>query len=425
MQDKRRDSIALKSIKSMSKNFMLVLLTSCCFAACLQSQRINDKQQIIISLKEFGAKGDGVNDDSPAFNRALIYANRTSKHCVFELENATYLMKSGVMITPNVTFKGAERTIIKAEYQTKSFTLFIAANGEPLYDIYFQNIRFEGYAWKSNLIAIALKKDTKEDSDFENINFTNCHFLHFSHAIIINNTKKLRVKNCFFNNVANCFSSLDNEEIELSDNQISFSKNGFIFVDDIHAANSSVKILNNLITKTTNYPIHFSDVYPPYHTNILIKNNLIVGDTIPYSSKSDGGSADQISIFGSKNVKVIKNRSIAGGDMGITVTRSKKVYISGNICAFNDRAGITIAGGSDNVRIKDNILYNNGQRRDDLQVNAGITMYSNDTIINTRIYITENLIYDDQEKPTQIEAINIRGKNNTIHKRRNKFKPQK
>ena len=104
-------------------------------------------------------------------------------------------------------------------------------------------------------------------------------------------------------------------------NLLSNNRKGIIFVDNDDFANQRVRLINNTINSCSSYPIHFSDVSTKAdHSHILIKKNKIIGDTIPYNRDGSGGSADQISIFGSKKIKIKKNESI-GGDMGITLTR--------------------------------------------------------------------------------------------------------
>ena len=418
-----------RRIESKHIRFLCLVLISTSIGllwpACSSKKQIRGLNQSIIKISQFNARGDGRSDDGPAIKAALDYARKRADHCIIEFDNATYLVKQQINLPSNITLKGNKKTRIKAFCHDRHFTLFSTELKQDLKNINIQNIKFQGCSSKYNLIAFGLKNFSKPNNTFENIHFSNCDFESFSYALIINNTQNLSVVNCTFKNTVHCFSSLDNHDVKLSQNTLIGVCNGFVFIDDEQYANSKVNISENSVRKITNYPIHFSDKYAPYHEEIVIDNNFILGDTTPYEGMLIGGSADQISVYGSTGVAISNNRSYAGGDMGITVYRSKNVDISGNDCAYNDRAGIAITGDNNNIQIYKNTLYNNGQRKDKKPVNAGITLYSNDKIINRKISIKENIFYDDQSKKTQLNSIHLDGTNNEMSKQKNRFTKSK
>ncbi len=67
-----------------------------------------------VSVKDFGAVGDGVTDDTTAIQAAINSMSSTGGRVFFP--SGTYLVNSGITLKTRVTLEGADRnsTIIKA-----------------------------------------------------------------------------------------------------------------------------------------------------------------------------------------------------------------------------------------------------------------------------------------------------------------------
>lgn len=62
-----------------------------------------------ISVKDFGAVGDGVTDDTLAITKAFTYASTLSRACCVYFPSGTYLISAGFTLTPNVSVSGQGR----------------------------------------------------------------------------------------------------------------------------------------------------------------------------------------------------------------------------------------------------------------------------------------------------------------------------
>ena len=70
-------------------------LTTICVWSGIAWEFINDNSNGILSVKDFGAKGDGVTDDTAAFNAAIAYANALVSPKL-TINNGTYLVSSTI-----------------------------------------------------------------------------------------------------------------------------------------------------------------------------------------------------------------------------------------------------------------------------------------------------------------------------------------
>lgn len=103
--------------------------------------------------------------------------------------------------------------------------------------------------------------------------------------------------------------------------------------------------------------------------NIIVLNNICKGIRKPWDKNAlDSGSGDQIVLHHCKNFQLIGNESYGGGENGITVTRQcSDGIITHNSCWENDAHGMQVSGQNDrcsNIIIAQNHLYNNGLRKD-------------------------------------------------------------
>jgi len=361
-------------------------------------------------LKDYGAMANDNIDDSKALSNLLLAVDKKPgiKKVIFE--KGTYVFSQQITLISNIELIG-NNTTVKPKTNGDSFIFFSGDYGSKKENIKISGITIIGNTSQRKFIAFGVKNFDKEKIYNNNITIEGCTFKNLDHCIIVNNTDSLTIYKNYFENCNNVFISLNNENINVKKNRLNTINKGLIFADEANKANKKVKIFENEIKKITSYPIHFSNVsISGTHQNILIKNNIIIGDTIPYSKKADEGSADQISIHGAKDVIITENESIGGGDMGITVTNCNDVELISNIVSYNDRSGIIISN-SNNIIITSNKIFNNGQRRDNGS-SAGIGLYSNTKEGNNNIIIQKNLIYDNQKNPSQLLQVEDYGPNN-------------
>jgi Pectate lyase superfamily protein/C1q domain len=80
------------------------------------SDKIGILNEIVTSVKSYGAKGDGVTDDTQAIQNAINYLNSVGGGTLF-FPKGSYLITSPLILYTNISFKGASKdvTIIQSE----------------------------------------------------------------------------------------------------------------------------------------------------------------------------------------------------------------------------------------------------------------------------------------------------------------------
>lgn len=105
------------------------------------SRTSQDKMRETVSVKDFGAKGDGVTDDTAAITTAISASVAVGKSLFFPA--GTYIT-SGIAAITNMSLvgEGATQTIIKLKNSTNSG--LITSSSSNIDDVYISNIRFDG-----------------------------------------------------------------------------------------------------------------------------------------------------------------------------------------------------------------------------------------------------------------------------------------
>lgn len=96
-----------------------------------------------ISVKDFGAKGDGVTDDSAAIQRAIDEASVNSQNLIFPSSNGVYLIKDTITLKSNLFISGYGATIYMPSQPSPK--IMFKSGGEQ----YVRNIKIEGLGFSS------------------------------------------------------------------------------------------------------------------------------------------------------------------------------------------------------------------------------------------------------------------------------------
>ncbi len=373
-------------------------------------------------LDDFGGSGKDEIPDGLAFQNAFRTIDAAGGG-VLQLMEGTYIIDKELVLISGIEIKGHGNVVLRiAENSGIQVVFHTAISTEELNDVTLRNIHFHGNkslgVTEVGLVIRGTKRDyVLSQSKFKNINLINCGFRNINRGVIIRYSSQISIQKSSFDDCGTGIQLLGVKAASISENVIGRVTNGIILEDKEGISCEEIQIEKNDIRGVRRYPIHCSDAFRQHmHGNIKIVDNVVMNDTTPYP---EGGSADQISVFGSKKVLIKNNVSIGGGDMGITVTRSRDVKVLKNVVAYNDRAGLVIVGRSHNIKVRKNQFYNNGQHSDNGPANAGISLYSTDQAQNSNIKIINNLIYDSQRVKTQIQDIGPRGGNNIYSSRRN------
>jgi polygalacturonase len=126
-----------------------------------------------INIKDYGAKGNGTTNDTPAFNKAIYAIYATGKSQTIYLPVGTYLLDSPILLKKWVNLLGEDEhnTILKVKnYTTSAITIVENKDIKEDYNTYtsIKNLTIEGpyfgtnfYAWidikKNNTNSVGIK----------------------------------------------------------------------------------------------------------------------------------------------------------------------------------------------------------------------------------------------------------------------------
>ena len=310
-----------------------------------------------VNVKDFGAKGDGVTDDTVAIQAALDEAQTSKSSIVFP---AGIYSVSGLSVSNTIHIEGYGATLKAVN----------GANGAPII-MEFDNVN------TGSIHGLTFDGNTANVTSFDTVlKLDNCSDIAIVDTIHQNSRGKSLVGvSCSRTKIFGCSfkdcgiynrTSLDNADRRQaiaftgagSDNSVDNCTFENVGLDCVSMASGEVnpKCTNNVFKSNDAGTIYFSNC-----SNFLISGNIV--------------------------------NNIAGGN-GIDVPNSVKGIISGNICKNNGAAGILVAGSSSNITIANNICYNNysvgsGPHK------GGITLYITGTDSMNSISIRGNRCFDD------------------------------
>jgi hypothetical protein len=150
------------------------------------NRAINEKLSDVISVKDFGAKGDGSTNDQPAIQAAIAYAQTFSIRNIY-FPSGDYYVTSGIVFSTNVGIDCASSTIITASNNTFPVVTLAPANysntilnipsivngsiGLYLYGTALAQINIANIANSTNGLVLAVDNTNKTCAD-NVINFT-------------------------------------------------------------------------------------------------------------------------------------------------------------------------------------------------------------------------------------------------------------
>ena len=151
-----------------------------------------DKMRDVVSVKDFGAVGDGVADDTVAIQAALD----SGADAVY-FPSGTYNISASLDVSSNTAIYGDSFTSI-VESTTSDFYLFEIPNGSS--NISFNSIDFVGAATASQATPQwAIYSSTTDAST--NVSITDCRFRYVNNAVAFGNGTRYRVQNCVFEHI--------------------------------------------------------------------------------------------------------------------------------------------------------------------------------------------------------------------------------
>lgn len=382
-----------------------------------------DKGALFVSLSEHGAIGDGVSDDTGAFSAALNYASATGAKVVL-VPNGTYSV-SAIQMPTNVALIGQGSATINA----RACATLVNC------DVNAQNVSIENLTFNlgGNVSSYAVQANTGA----QNFVVNNCSFIDnwATQAIIEirDSTSNIFVTNCRFNGCSDSVRINKNPStVIVENNRFTNWKGRPIYVlGSAGFAASNIIISKNVITNPaafvtsdTRQPICFSGVDSDPFYNVVIKDNIITGNSHSFTDTATPGVADLISLHQCINFCVSDNVLRFGGDGGITVAlECRQGVVSNNVIEGTDSVGIFIGSNlstyTTDVNVVGNTIINCGQNRigDRPAINCcGVWVYS-----ARAINIASNRFADNQATPTMQFGVSLRGTSTQIDLNANSY----
>ena len=198
-----------------------------------------------INIRDYGAKCDGVTDDTQAIKRAINKIKESNAKCSLDLTHGTILISENIVIPPLVKVygQGIYKTTIKAK---EGVSIVLDITSEGIYNNEFYDFTIDG-SNVSDIKGIYFndKNNTINDENckFENILLVNC-----THPLTIGNNNRgnrfnnINIEHCtnglVINGTDNVFnsivlSSIENNGIEINGQNNHLSMCKVFYVDKV------------------------------------------------------------------------------------------------------------------------------------------------------------------------------------------------
>lgn len=300
------------------------------------ARTVQDKMREIVSVKDFGAVGDGVTDDTAFFNAApsgFVY-----------VPGGTYRL-AGWVPKNNTTYLFASDAVLVQHQDANPIVAF--ADGAK--NITFIGGTFNGRATSS---AGAFSIFDKQGSNFRNdILLDGCTFDTFGGmALVLGGAKGWRIRGCIFRRTAQLnipsgtasYPSIwcsDNQNLSFYDRASDIAIDGCVFEDTywsgVYALGQRISIRDCQFRNTRESAIFISK----FASHISVTGNDI--DTTTMQNISASGVE-----VGGEFITVVGNRVTNCGAYGISVQDAIFFNVTGNLVSFN-QVGIGVITSSD------------------------------------------------------------------------------
>lgn len=364
----------------------------------IEDEEIAMSGTVGVTPQMFGAKGDGVSNDTKPIQSAIDFASKNGVSIVF-IPEGTYLVRN-LRLKANVTLVGeGENSILKADPSCQTWDGILYC--EKLNTVLINNITFDG---NKPVVPGDPQKGTVNlwVNDSQNVEIKNCSFQNnFYLGICIKRSNTISISNCKFINL------------------------------DCGIITSSYPSSN--ITITNNYfdgaeysePISIFGLNEGYHENITITNNIIKNHTkgsgiLVRAAKtvfiSDNtidncgtgiylASAEYNGVLYGVYDAIVENNTIKNTIFeGILINGSINSIVAGNKIENAGSYGLLTK------KANNNIISNNALINKDISYLTydGFAMtlsgLSSSQVNNNTIIISENMKLDKNRKPITISA---------------------
>ena len=299
----------------------------------------------ILSLKYFGAAGDGVTDDTEAIKSALSFC----KGKTLTVPSGTYVVSSAIDIPSNITIEGEGQD-----------SMFIAADGyRPGKDLFRartkQNITIDGVCFDGNSDVNTREMGHSARDGIHMMDLWDC--------------TNVCIKNCYYQNNVYCAIRIVGNSSDLS-----FYENKFTQVDcGIETLGtgtmSRITICNNVFDGHQNSePISFFGKGSTV-TDVLIDNNIVINKTC--------GNGIYVGNGGTYTNFTITNNYLSKDAVGICCVGISNLTLTGNtVEETSTGGGIKLVQCSD-AKVYENVVARINQNGFYIKDCSDIELYNN------------------------------------------------
>ena len=362
---------------------------------------------IFINVKEYGAVGDGVTDDTAALNAA--FAAVGNEKSIVYFPPGTYMINDYVDIKSFTYVIGAAGAIVKTQrtdstYKKAGFTLGESGNSEyataynGVHDVIIENIIFDG-GYNDTFTGTNNGGGNMAMAHCENVTVRECTFQNFvnDHCIDVAGCRHVIIENCIFKNTA-VTGTNDYEAINIdSASHDGFPHFGYWDNTPCYDIRIEGNVFRNLKTYAKCIGTHYLPEGGLVHRKIkIINNDVRECSALVYTRKT----YDMI-ISGNELHDCGYYDTAQQNRFAIYCRECTGLQITGNTMRDIKRGGIKLESTdgtyTENVIIANNFLYNINQEADTsfghtIRTNNVQTMSITDNILagNSRITNIEN-----------------------------------
>jgi parallel beta-helix repeat protein len=364
-----------------------------------------DKGALVFNVKDYGAVGNGSTNDTVAVQAAIDAANAANGGQVF-FPAGTYNVQTALTLYTRVALQGVrdKSKVLFAGTQTSG----IVANSRTAPSI--KDLILDCNA--SATLTYAVYIGAGSGAVVDGVTVTNQTLASSTGIVFDTAATDGRVVRSAFTSVRRGVSIIaGSKRIDVERNRFdTCAEYGFYGVSSAVSQLEDITVSGNhfsgIIGGTPRQPLYFTAGTTGYWARrVKILGNTIIGN---YTSYTDGtGNGDALAAYNLEDSVVANNTVLGGGDAGISVWRSKRVTIVGNVCGHNNINGVLLDD-SDNCTITGNVCYNNRRNFDGtLSVGArgGIRLMTG----STSNIVTGNRCFDDQGVKTQDYGVVVVG----------------